>query len=101
MQHVDLIAEYLLQLQRELVGVDAAVTHDALVDAEAHLRAAIAAGVKRSRAVAKASRPIRAARGESSARRSSAAWSAAGSPGVQSSPSLVAGSRPRYSGNAP
>lgn len=44
MQHVDVIAEYLLQLQRELVGVDAAVAHDALVDAEAHLRAAIAAG---------------------------------------------------------
>jgi hypothetical protein len=44
MQHVDLIAEYLLQLQRELVGVDTAVAHDALVDAEAHLRAAIAAG---------------------------------------------------------
>ena len=34
MQHVDLIAEYLLQLQRELAGVDAAVAHDALVDAE-------------------------------------------------------------------
>jgi len=44
MQHVDLIAEYLLQLQRELAGVDAAVAHDALVDAEAHLRAAVAAG---------------------------------------------------------
>jgi hypothetical protein len=43
MQHVDLIAEYLLQLQRELAGVDAAVGHDALVDAEAHLRAAVAA----------------------------------------------------------
>lgn len=44
MQHVDLIAEYLMQLERELVGVDTAVAHDALVDAEAHLRAAIAAG---------------------------------------------------------
>jgi hypothetical protein len=44
MQHVDLIAEYLMQLQRELAGVDTAVAHDALVDAEAHLRAAIAAG---------------------------------------------------------
>lgn len=44
MQHVDVIAEYLLHLQRELVGVDTAVAHDALVDAEAHLRAAIAAG---------------------------------------------------------
>jgi hypothetical protein len=44
MQHVDLIAEYLMQLQRELASVDTAVAHDALVDAEAHLRAAIAAG---------------------------------------------------------
>ena len=44
MQHVDAIAEYLSHLHRELIGADAAVAHDALVDAESHLRAAIAAG---------------------------------------------------------
>lgn len=44
MATADPVAEYLSQLQRELIGVDAAVAHDALVDAEAHLRAAIAAG---------------------------------------------------------
>jgi hypothetical protein len=44
MATADPVAEYLSQLQHELIGVDAAVAHDALVDAEAHLRAAIAAG---------------------------------------------------------
>ena len=44
MATVDPVAEYLSHLQRELIGVDAAIAHDALVDAEAHLRAAIAAG---------------------------------------------------------
>ena len=44
MATADPVAEYLSQLQRELIGVDAAIAHDALVDAEAHLRAAIKAG---------------------------------------------------------
>jgi uncharacterized membrane protein len=44
MSTADPIAEYLSQLQRELSGVDAAVVHDALIDAESHLRAAVAAG---------------------------------------------------------
>jgi uncharacterized membrane protein len=44
MATVDPVSEYLSHLQRELAGVDAAVAHDALIDAEAHLRAAIAAG---------------------------------------------------------
>lgn len=44
MHHADAVAEYLSHLQAELVGVDAAIAHDALIDAEAHLRAAIAAG---------------------------------------------------------
>ena len=44
MATVDPVTEYLSQLQRELLGVDPAVAHDALVDAETHLRAAIAAG---------------------------------------------------------
>ncbi|MBM4007589.1 MAG: hypothetical protein FJ292_08565 [Planctomycetes bacterium] len=44
MATADPVAEYLSQLQRALIGVDAAVAHDALVDAEAHLRAAIKAG---------------------------------------------------------
>ena len=44
MATVDPVAEYLSHLQRELIGVDAAIAHDALVDAESHLRAAIAAG---------------------------------------------------------
>ncbi len=44
MATVDPVNEYLSHLQRELIGVDAAVAHDALVDAETHLRTAIAAG---------------------------------------------------------
>ena len=44
MATVDPVTEYLSHLQRELIGVDAALAHDALVDAETHLRAAIAAG---------------------------------------------------------
>jgi len=44
MATVDPVTEYVSHLQRELIGVDSAVAHDALVDAEAHLRAAIAAG---------------------------------------------------------
>ena len=44
MATVDPIAAYLSQLQHALVGVDSAIAHDALIDAETHLRAAIAAG---------------------------------------------------------
>jgi len=44
MATVDLITEYLSQLQHELADADPAVAHDALIDAEAHLRAAVAAG---------------------------------------------------------
>ena len=44
MATVDPIAEYLSHLQRELASADAAVAHDALIDAEAHLRTAIASG---------------------------------------------------------
>jgi hypothetical protein len=44
MATVDPVTEYLSHLQRELIGVDAAVAHDALVDAEVHLRTAIAWG---------------------------------------------------------
>ena len=44
MSTADPITEYLSQLQHELSGADPAVAHDALIDAEAHLRAAVAAG---------------------------------------------------------
>ena len=51
MATADPVAEYLSHLQRELIGVDAAIAHDALVDAETHLRAAIAAGKSATAAI--------------------------------------------------
>ena len=51
MSTADPIAEYLSHLQRELAAVDPAVAHDALIDAESHLRAAVAAGQSPAAAV--------------------------------------------------
>jgi uncharacterized membrane protein len=48
----DAVCIYLSQLSLALEGQDAALRHDALLDAEAHLRAAVAAGAAPERAVA-------------------------------------------------
>ena len=46
------IRDYLTQLAAALDGCDAALRHDALLDAEAHLRAAVRAGTPAERAIA-------------------------------------------------
>lgn len=51
------IRAYLLQLELELERADPALRHDALLDAEGHLRAAVRAGVDAERAIAEYGRP--------------------------------------------
>lgn len=53
----DTIRAYLLRLELALDGSDAALRHDALVDAEEHLRSAIAAGTSPSQAIAEYGTP--------------------------------------------
>ena len=47
----DLLAHYLTQLRQELTSVDPALAHDAMIDAETHLRAAIASGKSPAQAI--------------------------------------------------
>jgi len=58
----DAVRIYLSQLALALEGQDAALRHDALLDAEAHLRAAVAAGAAPERAVAEYGTPAEIAR---------------------------------------
>lgn len=54
---IDPLRAYLIQLAVALEGGDAALCHDALIDAEEHLRAAIAAGTPVSQALAEYGTP--------------------------------------------
>lgn len=56
------IRAYLAQLDAELAGCDAALRHDALVDAESHLRAAMRAGATSDRAIDEYGTPAEVAR---------------------------------------
>jgi len=56
------VRSYLAQLGLELEGADAALRHDAIIDAEQHLRAAIAAGATAEMAVAEYGTPTEIAR---------------------------------------
>ena len=58
----DPVRTYLAQLEVALAGADPALRHDALVDAEAHLRAAVRAGASPERAVAEYGAPAEIAR---------------------------------------
>jgi hypothetical protein len=58
----DAVRIYLSQLSLALEGQDAALRHDALLDAETHLRAAVAAGAAPERAVAEYGMPAEIAR---------------------------------------
>lgn len=49
--HDDAVMNYLDELERALRGADSALIHDALIDAETHLRAAIAAGTPAAAAI--------------------------------------------------
>ena len=56
------VRSYIAQLGLELEGADAALRHDAIIDAEQHLRAAIATGVTAEMAVAEYGTPTEIAR---------------------------------------
>ena len=58
----DPIRAYLLQLATQLDGCDVAVKHDALIDAEVHLRSAVGAGTSAERAIADYGTPSEVAR---------------------------------------
>ena len=68
------IRGYLAQLSAALDGCDAALRHDALLDAEAHLRAAMRAGTPAERAIADYGTPDEIARAYRDADGGPAPW---------------------------
>jgi hypothetical protein len=70
----DPVRTYLAQLEVALAGADAALRHDALVDAEAHLRAAVRAGASPERAVAEYGAPAEIARAYADAESGPRGW---------------------------
>ena len=56
------IRGYLAQLGAELAECDAALRHDALIDAESHLRASVRAGASPERAIDEYGTPAEVAR---------------------------------------
>lgn len=62
MDSADPIRAYLIQLEAAMAGRDAALVHDAVLDADAHLRAAVQAGASPERAVAEYGTPEEVAR---------------------------------------
>ncbi|NBQ14450.1 MAG: hypothetical protein EBU31_07525, partial [Proteobacteria bacterium] len=79
----DAVRIYLSQLSLALEGQDAALRHDALLDAEAHLRAAVAAGAAPERAVAEYGTPAEIARAYADAEGAPRGWR--GGPSVSAS----------------
>ena len=79
----DAVRIYLSQLSLALEGQDAALRHDALLDAEAHLRAAVAAGAAPERAVAEHGTPAEIARAYADADGAPRGWR--GGPSVDAS----------------
>ena len=73
----DPVRTYLAHLELELAGRDPALRHDALIDAEAHLRAAIAAGATPGRAIADYGTPEEIAAAYVAAELAPKAWSGA------------------------
>lgn len=74
----DPVRTYLAFLALELDGADAALRHDALIDAEAHLRAAIAAGASPGRAIADYGTPQEIAAAYVAAEGAARPWAPAG-----------------------
>jgi hypothetical protein len=68
------IRDYLTQLAAALDGCDAALRHDALLDAEAHMRAAVRAGTPAGRAIADYGSPTEIARAYREADGAPAPW---------------------------
>lgn len=76
----DPVRRYLSELELELLPQDAALRHDALIDAEAHLRAAIAAGASPERAVADYGEPAEIAAAYAAQAKAVPAWRGSASP---------------------
>ena len=85
----DAVRIYLSQLSLALEGQDAALRHDALLDAEAHLRAAVAAGAAPERAVAEYGTPAEIARAYAEAEGAPRGWR--GGPSIDASGSIASG----------
>ena len=92
----DPVRRYLTQLELELATQDAALRHDALIDAESHLRAAIAAGATPERAVADYGEPAEIAAAYVAAERAQPAWRRAPEP--QSAHPAAHGAAPSTAG---
>jgi len=87
----DPVRRYLTQLELELSAQDAALRHDALIDAESHLRAAIAAGATPEGAIDDYGEPAEIAAAYVASERAAPAWRGQPAPaGAQ--PSAAAGS---------
>lgn len=96
----DAVRIYLSQLSLALEGQDAALRHDALLDAEAHLRAAVAAGAAPERAVAEYGTPAEIARAYAEADGAPRGWR--GGPSVDASGSIASGAAmPEIAANIP
>lgn len=92
----DPVRRYLTQLELELSAQDAALRHDALIDAESHLRAAIAAGATPERAIADYGEPAEIAAAYVASERTVPGWRGQPAPGAaQASAAAIAGGAPR------
>ena len=81
MDSADPIRAYLIQLEAAMAGRDAALVHDAVLDADAHLRAAVRAGASPERAVAEYGTPEEVARAYVEAESGPRGWRDAPAPG--------------------
>ena len=82
----DPVRRYLSELELELLPHDAALRHDALIDAEAHLRAAIAAGSTAEHAIAAYGSPAEIAAAYVAAERAVPAWRGPAEPARAAAP---------------
>jgi uncharacterized membrane protein len=91
------IRRYLAELDLALAGADAALRHDAIIDAEAHLRAATKGGATAARAIAEFGTPAEIARAycESGAATQTRSEDIAAAIDVQAAPDAAAPATPR------
>ena len=90
----DPVRTYLAHLELELAGRDPALRHDALIDAEAHLRAAIAAGATPGRAIADYGTPEEIAAAYVTADGGPGGWTATAEPASTGAAAATAGAPP-------
>ena len=94
MDSVDPIRAYLLRLEAAMAGHDAALVHDAVLDADAHLRAAVRAGASPERAVEEYGTPDEVARAYVEAESGPRGWRDVPAPARASASGTDAGSTP-------